>query len=297
MSFRCGTIAIVGRPNVGKSTLLNRIVGQKLSITSRKPQTTRHAIRGILSRPDAQFIFVDTPGFQMRHGGVLNRSLNRAVTTALEDIDVVVMVVAAGRLTPEDEQVMDLLDDTRPIILAANKSDLRPTPEAMLPILTALQARLPRATVVPVSGKSGRGVDRLLEVLGERLPEHAAIYPPDELTDRDERFLASELIREKLFRSLGEEVPYGCVVVIESFTEEAHRGGGLRRIRATIVVDREGHKAMVVGKGGEHLRDIGKAARLDMEKLFGSKVFLELWVKVKTGWADDRASLARYGFG
>jgi GTPase len=297
MSFRCGTIAIVGRPNVGKSSLLNRILGQKLSITSRKPQTTRHAIRGILTTASAQLIFVDTPGFQMRHGGVLNRSLNRAVTTALQDVDMVLMVFAAGQLNDQDKIVIDLVGSTRPTVVAMNKIDLKDGPRVLLPLLATLQAEVPNAALVPVSAKSGKGVDRLVALLTEGLPEQAAIYPPDELTDRDERFLASELVREKLFRLLGDEVPYGSLVVIDSFEESARREGSLRKIRATIFVDREGHKGIVVGHGGERLREIGKAARIDMESLFGGTVFLELWVKVKAGWADDRAALTRFGIG
>lgn len=293
MSFRCGTIAIVGRPNVGKSTLLNRMLGTKLSITSRKPQTTRHAIRGIHTTERAQFIFVDTPGFQTRHGGAMNRSLNRAVETTLADVDVVLLVLAAGTLTAADRDIIARLPESLPLVVAANKADLKAGPKEMLPVLEAIGAALPRAEIVPVSARSGRNVDRLLDVLEAKLPKQDAIYAADEITDRDERFLAAELIREKLFRSLGEEVPYGSVVAIESFKME----GRMRRIQAHIVVAREGHKAIVVGKGGERLKSIATAARLDMEKLFDGKVFLEVWVKVIPGWTENRASLRRFGLG
>lgn len=293
MTFRCGSVAIVGRPNVGKSTLLNRLIGSKLSITSRKPQTTRHAIRGILTTDDTQYIFVDTPGFQSRHGGMLNRSLNRSVEGALADVDVVVWVVAAAPLNAADRAVAAILPRNIPVIVVVNKADLKPTPGEMLPVLQAIGEIMPEAEIVPVSARTGRNVPEFLKVLRERLPEQPAVYPPDELTDRDERFLAAELIREKLFRSLGEEVPYGSVVVIDSFKEE----GRLRRIHATIVVERSGHKGIVVGKAGERLKGIASAARIDMEKLFGSRVHLEVWVKVNEGWTEDGAKLRRYGFG
>lgn len=293
MTFRCGSVAIVGRPNVGKSTLLNRLIGSKLSITSRKPQTTRHAIRGILTTDDTQYIFVDTPGFQSRHGGMLNRSLNRSVEGALADVDVVVWVVAAAPLNAADRAVAAILPRNIPVIVVVNKADLKPTPGEMLPVLQAIGEIMPEAEIVPVSARTGRNVPEFLKVLRERLPEQPAVYPPDELTDRDERFLAAELIREKLFRSLGEEVPYGSVVVIDSFKEE----GRLRRIHATIFVERSGHKGIVVGKAGERLKGIASAARIDMEKLFGSRVHLEVWVKVNEGWTEDGAKLRRYGFG
>jgi GTPase len=291
MNFHCGTVAIIGRPNVGKSTLLNRLVGQKIAITSRKPQTTRHTIRGMLTTEETQFIFVDTPGFQTKHGGALNRALNRNVRAALTDVDVVLPVIVAGTLSDEDEKVLSFLPTDRPIVIAVSKLDTIDAPPKMLAFLTRLHARLPQADLVPVSAKSGKGCAELLKTIRPYLPEQPAIYDEDDVTDRDERFLASEFIREKLFRALGEEVPYGSTVVIDRFIEE----GPLRRINATIVVDRPGHKAMVLGSGGERMKAIASAARQDMEKLFGGPVFLEVWVKVKSGWTEDAASLKRFG--
>lgn len=289
--FRCGTIAIVGRPNVGKSTLLNTLVGQKLSITSRKPQTTRHRLLGILTQDDAQYIFVDTPGFQTRHGGPLNRMLNRNVQQALVGVDLVMWVVEAGVLTEADRRVGTLLPADVPAVLVVNKSD-RIGPPEMLQFLQRCGETFTQGPIVPVSARQRRNIDELLKVLRERLPEQPPIYSPDELTDRSERFLAAELIREKLFRQLGEEVPYGSAVVIDDFKEE----GRLRRIHASIVVDRPGHKAIIIGRNGARLKQIGTSARQDMERLFDGKVFLELWVKVRGGWVEDEAMLRRFGY-
>lgn len=288
---RCGTIAIVGRPNVGKSTLLNALVGQKLSITSAKPQTTRHRVTGVLTRPEAQYIFVDTPGFQTKHGGPLNRALNRAVRAALEEVDVVLFVVEAGRLEEADRAVLGLLPKRVPVVLVANKSDRVGGPEQMLPFLAAAGAAFAFVAVVPVSAAKGRNLPELLKVIAPLLPEQAPIFGPDTLTDRNERFLAAELVREKLFRLLGEEVPYGAAVTIEQFREE----GRLRHVHASIVVEKENHKAIVVGKGGQKLKSIATAARRDMEKLFGGKVFLEVWVKVRGGWTESAASMRQLG--
>lgn len=291
MSFHCGTVAIVGRPNVGKSTLLNRLIGQKLAITSRRPQTTRHALRGLLTTELAQFVFVDTPGFQTRHGGAMNRTLNRTVRDTLADVDVTLLVLAAGTLGDEDEEVIALLPAERAIVVAVNKLDTQAGPQAVLPFLARLQARLPRATLVPVSAKTGKGKAQLLAALQAHLPEQPAIFPADALTDRDERFLAAELIREKLFRAVGEEVPYGSAVQIDDFKED----GRLRRIHASILVDRPGHKLILLGPRGERLKAIATAARIDMEKLFDGKVYLEVWIKVKSGWTESAASLRQLG--
>lgn len=291
-AFRCGTVAIVGRPNVGKSTLLNALVGQKLAITSRKPQTTRHRLLGILTRPDAQFIFVDTPGFQTRHGGSLNRMLNRNVQRALQEVDVVMWAVEAGTLNEQDRAVARLLPADVPVVLVVNKTDRLGDRVQMLAFLQRCAAEFPRGDIVPVSAKLSRNLDELLKVLRTRLPEQPAIYPEDELTDRNERFLAAELIREKLFRQLGEEIPYGSAVVIDQYVEE----GNLRRIHASIIVDKPGHKAIIIGRNGAKLKEIGTAARTDMERLFGGRVFLELWVKVRSGWSDDEALLRRFGY-
>ena len=290
--FRCGSVAIVGRPNVGKSTLLNRLVGQKLSITSRKPQTTRHRLLGILTRKDAQFVFVDTPGFQTRHGGPLNGMLNRNVRVALDDVDAVVLVVEAGHWDDADRAVLRLLPKDKPVLLAVNKSDKLAGAAAMLPYLREVGAAFDFTAIVPLSARLGKNVAELLRALQPHLPEQPALYGEDELTDRSERFLAAELIREKLFRSLGEEVPYGSAVVIDQFKEE----GRLRRIHASIVVERENHKAIVIGKQGQKLKELGTAARLDMEKLFGGKVFLEIFVKVRSGWSEDESQLRKLGY-
>ncbi|HWA11931.1 MAG TPA: GTPase Era [Burkholderiales bacterium] len=291
-THRAGTIAIVGRPNVGKSTLLNRLVGMKLSITSRRPQTTRHRITGILTEPDAQLVFVDTPGFQNAHGGALNKLMNRAVTDTLGGVDVVVLVVEARRLTAEDRRLLPLLPKGLPVVLVLNKIDALPDKSALLPLLQQAAALRDFAEIVPVSAAKGTQVRKLVEALKRHLPEGPAPYGEDEVTDRPERFLAAELVREKLFRLLGEELPYAATVTIEKFETE----GGLRRIHAGIVVDKPGHKAIVIGKGGEKLKQIGTQARMDMEKLFGGKVFLELWVRVKSGWADNQRALKSLGY-
>ncbi|MCX7893908.1 MAG: GTPase Era [Burkholderiales bacterium] len=285
--LRCGTVAIVGRPNVGKSTLLNALVGQKLAITSRRPQTTRHRLAGVVTREDAQYVFVDTPGFQTRHRGALNRMLNRRVREALESVDVVMFVVAAGEFGPEDRAVVALLPRGVPVVLVVNKSDLRAAPAAMLPFLREVSQAFAFAAVVPVSAAKRKNLGRLLDAVAPLLPEQPPLFEADALTDASERFLAAEFIREKLFRMLGEEVPYGSAVVIEKFEQR----GTLRRIHAAIVVAKEGHKAIVIGAGGEKLKAIASAARRDLEALFGGKVFLEVWVKVRAGWTEDEAAI------
>jgi GTP-binding protein Era len=290
--FRCGLAAIVGRPNVGKSTLLNRLVGQKVSITSSKPQTTRHRIVGILTTDDAQIVFVDTPGFQTRKGGALNRVLNRTVRSALEGVDLVLFVIEAGRLDAADRAVLALVPKSVPTILVVNKADALTDPARMLPFLARAAREYDFAEVVPVSARTGRQVPELVRSIARHLPEQAALYGADEITDRSERFLAAELVREKLFRSVGEEVPYGATVVIDRFVQE----GRLRRIHASIVVEKAGQKAIVIGHGGEKLKAIASAARRDMEELFGGKVFLEVWVRVRKGWSESAAELRRLGY-
>jgi GTPase len=290
--FRCGTIAIVGRPNVGKSTLLNCLVGQKVSITSRKAQTTRHRINGILTNADTQYVFVDTPGFQTRNAGALNRLMNRSVAQALQEVDLILVVIEAGRVSREDRQVLDLLPDDRPVVLAMNKIDRLEDKQRLLPLLAEMQGERDFADIVPVSGKTGMQAPALLRALRKHLPQQPAIYPQDDVTDRSERFLAAELVREKLFRLLGDELPYGSSTVIEKFEMD----GKLRRIHVAIIVDKAGHKAMVIGRGGEKLKTIASEARRDMEKLFDGKVFLEVWVKVKHGWADDARTLKSLGY-
>lgn len=289
---RCGLVAIVGRPNVGKSTLLNALVGQKISITSRKAQTTRHRITGIRTVGADQFVFVDTPGFQTKHGTALNRTLNRTVLASVADVDVVLFLVEAGRFGLDDAKVLALLPAGKPVILVANKLDAVRRRTELLPWLQAMQDRHPFAEYVPMSATKRADVDRLLGIVAKHLPEQPWLYEEDALTDRSDRFLASEIIREKLFRLTGEELPYACTVVIDQFTEE----GNLRRIGATIVVEREAHKGMVIGEKGERLKRIGSEARQELEHLLQAKVFLELWVKVRSGWADDEAHLKSYGY-
>ncbi len=294
---RCGLMAIVGRPNVGKSTLLNALVGQKISITSRKAQTTRHRITGMRTEGDTQFIFVDTPGFQTRHTNALNRSLNKTVLGAVSDVDLVLFVVEAGQFSMADAKVLSLLRADTPVLLVANKLDAVHRRAEIAPWLRDMQTRHPFAEFVPMSAKNPKDVARLLEICRTHLPEQAWWYDPDELTDRSEKFLASEIVREKLFRLTGDELPYTSTVVIDQFEEEPGKTASrMVRIAATIVVERDGHKAMVIGDGGEKLKRIGTEARVELEKLMDAKVFLQLWVKVRSGWADDEARVRSFGY-
>ncbi|MGC9162036.1 MAG: GTPase Era [Thiomonas sp.] len=287
-----GTVAIVGRPNVGKSTLLNALVGAKLSITSHKAQTTRHRILGVRTEGQAQFAFVDTPGFQTRHLHALNRAMNRTVTAALAEVDLVLWVLEAGKLTAQDRAVLELLPNDRPVIAVVNKLD-RVTPrETLLPWLAEFGKLRPFAEIVPMSAQRAADVPRLLAIMQPYLPQGEWRFDEDALTDRSERFLAAEILREKLFRLTGDELPYTSTVVIEQFTEE----GALRRIAAAIIVDRDSHKAMVIGAGGERLKRISTEARQDMQTLFGAPVFLEVWVKTRSGWADDQAAVRAFGY-
>lgn len=293
---RCGLVAIVGRPNVGKSTLLNALVGQKVSITSAKAQTTRHRIVGIRTLEAAQFVFVDTPGFQTRHGAPLNRTLNRTVQGVLSDVDVVLFVVEAGRFGLDDAKVLGLIQSesvpAKPIFLIANKLDNVVRRADLAPWLKGMQERHAFAEFVPLSAKRAGDVQRLLGIVEPYLPVQPWLHDADALTDRSDRFLASEIIREKLFRLTGDELPYTSTVVIDKFEEE----GNLRRIAASIVVERDSHKGMVIGSGGERLKRIGSEARQELETLMDAKVFLEVWVKVRSGWADDEAHLRSYGY-
>ncbi|MBT9490525.1 MAG: GTPase Era [Rubrivivax sp.] len=289
---RCGLVAIVGRPNVGKSTLMNALVGQKVSITSKKAQTTRHRITGIRTVAEAQFVFVDTPGFQTQHGTALNRNLNRTVQASVTDVDLILFLVEAGRFGLDDAKVLALLPADKPVILIANKLDAVHRRTDILPWLKGMQDRHPFAEYVPMSAQKTADVERLLGIVKPYLPEQGWLYEEDALTDRSDRFLASEIIREKLFRLTGDELPYSCTVVIEKFEEE----GALRRIAAAIIVERDAHKGMVIGEGGERLKRIGSEARQELEHLMQGKVFLEIWVKVRSGWADDEAHLRSYGY-
>ncbi|MCK6426336.1 MAG: GTPase Era [Burkholderiaceae bacterium] len=293
---RCGLIAIVGRPNVGKSTLLNTLIGQKVSITSRKAQTTRHRITGITTEGDTQFVFVDTPGFQTRHTvrgtAALNRNLNKTVQSVLGDVDVVLFLVEAGRFGLDDAKVLNLIPPGKPAILVANKLDLVRRRTDLLPWLQQMQERHAFTEFVPLTATKKDDARRLLGIIRPHLPAQDWYYDEDALTDRSEKFLAAELIREKLFRLTGDELPYTSTVQIDSYKEE----GQLRRIAATIVVEREAHKGMVIGEGGERLKRIGSEARQELERLTEGKVFLELWVKVRSGWADDEQRLKSYGY-
>ncbi|CAN7284597.1 GTPase Era [Variovorax sp. LjRoot84] len=298
-SQRCGLVAIVGKPNVGKSTLLNALVGQKISITSRKAQTTRHRITGMRTLGSTQFVFVDTPGFQTLHANALNRSLNKTVVGAVSDVDLILFVVEAGSFTPADERVLKLLGAGIPTVLIANKLDNVHRRGDIAPWLQTMQQKHAFAEFVPMSAKNPKDIERLFGICEKYLPEQAWWYAEDELTDRSERFLASELVREKLFRLTGDELPYTSTVVIDKFEEEPPARKGqkrLLRIAATIVVQRDGHKAMVIGDKGERIKRIGTETRQELEKLADAKVFLELWVKVRSGWADDEARVRSFGY-
>jgi len=288
---RCGHVAIVGRPSVGKSTLVNRLVGQKLTITSSKPQTTRHRIVGILTEPGRQFVLVDTPGFQTLHRSRLNERLNRAVVDSLAGVDVAVLVVDGARLTQADRNVAALLPAGLPVVVAVNKVDALADKKALLPLIGGIAELRPFAAIVPVSAEKGTQIDALKEEIAKLLPEGPAIYGEDELTDRDERFLAAEFVREKIFRLLGDELPYATAVAIDRFEHD----GPVRRIFASIYVDKASQRAILLGARGGRMKEIGAAARRDLEALFGGPVYLELWVRVKKGWADDAAALRRLG--
>ena len=291
-AFHTGFIAVVGRPNVGKSTLTNHLVGAKISITSRKAQTTRHRITGVFTDETAQFIFVDTPGFQTKHKNALNRLMNRSVTQTLADVNVIYFVIEAGRFGGEERNIVAVLPEGVPVILVINKIDQLKDKGLLLPFLEQVGKEYAFAEMIPVSAERSQGLRELLAATRKYLPAAAAVFDPDDITDRSERFLAAEILREKLFRSLGEELPYGMAVEIEKFEQE----GELRRIHAAVIVDKEAHKAMVIGKGGEKLKRMSTDARKDMERLFGGRVWLETWVKVKSGWADDERALKTLGY-
>ena len=292
-SFRCGLVALIGRPNVGKSTLLNHLLGQKLSITSRKPQTTRHQILGIKTTDRAQFVFVDTPGLHKPRKRALNRFLNRAASSVLPSVHAVLFVVEALRWTEEDDLVLEHVKRAGvPTILVVNKVDRLDDKAALLPYLAEVAQKHDFAAVVPVSALRHDNLDDLEAELFRLLPESEPMFPEDQITDRSVRFLAAEIIREKLMRSLGQELPYDLTVEVERFEEE----GNLVRIGALIWVDRPNQKAIVIGKGGERLRQIGQQSRKDIEAMLERKVFLELWVKVKSGWSDDERALQSLGY-
>ena len=290
---RCGYVAIVGRPNVGKSTLLNHILGQKLAITSRKPQTTRHNMLGIKTEGNVQAVYVDTPGLHKHNDKALNRYMNRSASPALKDVDVVVFVVDRTRWTDEDQMVLEKVQHVQcPILLAVNKADRLEDKSELLPHLEWLASQLPQAEVVPISALHGQNLDTLERLVAEHLPESEHFYPEDQVTDRSSRFLAAELIREKIMRQLGAELPYQITVESEEFKQE----GRVLHIHGLILVERDGQKKIIIGDKGERIKRIGQDARKDMETMFDSKVMLNLWVKVKGGWSDDERALRSLGY-
>ena len=292
--FRSGYVAIIGRPNVGKSTLINRVLGQKLCITSRRPQTTRHRILGIKTDNDSQLIYVDTPGLHIDDKKAMNRYMNRAAASSIDDVDVILFVVDGMNWTDEDEKVLERLKVSAkaPVILVINKMDKLADKEVMLPHIQKLSAQFDYANVFPISARKGMNLDELEKQIKQLVPEGDLIFPEDQITDRSSRFLAAELVREQLFRHLGQELPYSITVEIEQFDDEKD----LYRIGAVIYVERDGQKAIVIGKKGDLLKSVGKDARIEMQSLFGHKVFLRLWVKVREGWGDNERMLKNLGY-
>jgi len=290
---RCGYVAIVGRPNVGKSTLLNRILGQKLSITSRRPQTTRHQILGIKTYETTQIIYVDTPGLHLKEHKAINRYMNKAASSSLNDVDLVVFVVERTKWTDEDDLVLSKVQAANaPVILAVNKIDMNKEKDVLLPHIQKLSEKFSFTEIVPLSAKQGHNIEHLEELIDKFLPESIHFFPEDQITDRSQRFLAAELVREKIMRQLGDELPYSVTVQIEEFK----RNKQVLHISALILVERSGQKKIVIGDKGEQIKIIGRDARKDMEKLFDSKVMLNLWVKVKSGWSDDERALRSLGY-
>jgi GTP-binding protein Era len=293
---RCGIAALVGRPNVGKSTLLNALLGQKVSIVSPRPQTTRTRIHGVLTRPGMQIIFADLPGIHSKQPKAINRYMNRMALASLADSDVNLFVIEALRWTDEDQRALDELRAAqRPILLLINKADRAKRKDRLLPFIAEIAQKADFAEVVPLSALKRDNIERLPALIARYLPESPLLYPPDQLTDASDRFMAAEIVREKLTRRLQEEVPYGLVVEVEGMGEAEDEPGKLV-IQAVIWVERTGHKAIVIGKGGELLKEIGTAARLDLKRHFGRPVHLELWVKVREGWSDDENALRKFGF-
>ncbi|MFA5627810.1 MAG: GTPase Era [Thiohalomonadaceae bacterium] len=293
INFRCGYVALLGRPNVGKSTLMNHLIGQKISITSSKPQTTRHRILGIKTTQDYQIVFVDTPGMHLRAKKAVNRYMNRAAKNVLAEVDLIVFVVEASRWGEEDEFVLQQLRQAKvPVILAVNKIDHIKDKTELLPLLAKLSGKMDFAALVPLSALRRNNLIELEKAIVQQLPENPPFYAEDQITDRSSRFIAAEIVREKLMRTLGQELPYELTVQIEQYKEE----DGLLNIAAVIWLERDSQKSIVIGKGGDVLKKVGQAARLDMERFFASKVYLQLWVKIKGGWSDDERALSSLGY-
>lgn len=291
--FRTGYVAVVGRPNVGKSTLINRLIGEKVSITSKKPQTTRDRVLGVVTQPDAQFVFVDTPGFQTKVGSQLIRRMNRQVRSTLGEVDAIVLVIESGGWRPADLEVLHLIPkDAKNVILALNKTDLLKGRDKLLPLMAESAAKFPFAAIVPVSAEKGRQCSELLDEIKAFLPESVPFFDPDTYTDRSPRFLAAETIREKAFRLLGDELPYGVAVTIDRWKEEEEAA----EIVATLIVERESHKPIVIGEGGAKLREISRLARADIAEMLGKRLHLEVWVRVRRGWSDDARALKSLGY-
>lgn len=291
-AFRCGFVAIVGRPNVGKSTLLNALIGAKVSIVSRKAQTTRHRIHGVLTREHEQFVFVDTPGFQTRHAGAMNKMMNRVVTQALSDVDVVVHVIEAGKWSDGDANLLPLMRSPSRTILAVNKTDLLKDRDSLFPFVSRVMEKHAYDAVIPVSASKSRQLDHLLDEIALGLPENEAMFEPDTLTDRPVRFIAGELIREKIFRLVGDELPYGSTVVIEQWEENSK----LTRIAACVIVERDSHRPILLGTNGDRMKRIASEARQDIAKLLDTTVHLEIYIKVRKGWADRESQLRDLGY-
>ncbi len=293
----CGYVAIVGRPNVGKSTLLNHILGQKLSITSRRPQTTRHQVLGIKTEGDVQTVYVDTPGMHKAQKKAINRYMNRAASSALADVDAIIFVVDRLAWTDEDQLVLNKIKDARcPVILAVNKVDRIKDKETLFPHLEKLATKADFKAILPLSAQHGHNLEQLESLVAEQMPESEHFFPEDQITDRSSRFLAAELVREKVMRQLGDEIPYEITVEIEEFRQEQRPKGPLLNISALILVERAGQKAIVIGDKGARLKKIGQESRHDMERMFDSKIMLNLWVKVKGGWSDDERALKSLGY-
>ena len=291
-SFRVGSTAIVGRPNVGKSSILNRLLGMKLSIVSKKAQTTRHRILGVYSDDESQILFLDTPGFQLRHTSLLNSAMNRSVSSTISEVDVLIFVLEYPLVEHDDLKLLAMIPDGLRVICAISKTDKVRNTNEVLPFITKVNELYAFEDIVPTSSMKSEGIGNLINVVKGKLPFRDLVYPEDEITDRPERFFAAEIIREKLFQLMGEEIPYGVTVEIEEFEIKE----GLRRIGATIIVSKNAHKGMIIGAGGSKLKVIGTKARLDMERFFDGKVFLRLWVKVKKGWMDDGQLVKQFGY-